>query len=48
MGLPFLWPIDIDLSDPSDQARRALFLSSSVGPFTPFGPSLSAEEGQLG
>ena len=26
MGLPFLWPMDIDLSGPSDQARRALFL----------------------
>ena len=26
MGLPFLWPMDIDPSGPSDQARRALFL----------------------
>ena len=48
MGLPFLWPMDIDPSNPSDQARRALFLSSLVAPFTPFGPLLSAEGGQLG
>ena len=48
MGLPFLWPMDIDPLGPSDQARRALFLSSSVAPFTPFGPSLSAEGVQLG
>ena len=26
MGLLFLWPMDIDLSSPSDQARQALFL----------------------
>ena len=48
MGLSFLWPMDVDLSGPSIQARRALFLSSSVAPFTPFGLSLSAEGGQLG
>ena len=48
MGLPFLRPMDIDPSGPSDQARQALFLCSSVAPFTPFGPSLSAEGGQLG
>ena len=30
MGLPFLWPMDIDPLGPSDQARRALFLSSST------------------
>ena len=50
MGLTFLWPMDIDLSGPPVQARRALFLllSSSVAPFTPFGPSLSVEGGQLG
>ena len=48
MGLSFLWPMDIDPSSPSVQAHRALFLSSSVAPFTPFGPSLSAEGGQLG
>ena len=48
MGLPFLWPMDIDPSWPYDQACRALFLSSSVAPFTPFGPLLSTEGGQLG
>ena len=50
MGLTFLWPMDIDPSGPPVQARRVLFLflSSSVAPFTPFGPSLSAEGGQLG
>ena len=50
MGLTFLWPMDIDPSGPPVQARWALFLllSSSVAPFTPFGPSLSAEGGQLG
>ena len=47
MGLSFFWPMDIDPSGPSVQAHRALFLSSSVAPFTPFGPSLSAEGGQL-
>ena len=31
MGLSFLWPMDIDPSDPSVQARQALFLSSSIG-----------------
>ena len=30
MGLPFLWPMDIDPSGPYDQAHRALFLSSSI------------------
>ena len=30
MGLPFLRAMDIDPSGPSDRARRALFLSSSV------------------
>ena len=40
--------MDIDPSGPSDQARQALFLCSSVAPFTPFGPSLSAKGGQLG
>ena len=50
MGLTFLWPMDIDPSGPPVQAHRALFLflSSSVAPFTPFGPSLSMEGGQLG
>ena len=50
MGLTLLWPMDIDLSGPPVQASRALFLflSSSVAPFTPFGPLLSAEGGQLG
>ena len=47
MDLSFLWPIDIDLSGPSVQARRALFLSSSVALFTPFSLSLSVEGGQL-
>ena len=40
--------MNVDPSGPSVQARRALFLSSSVAPFTPFGPSLSVEGGQLG
>ena len=48
MGLPFLRPMDIDPSGPSGRARRASFLSSSVAPFTPFGPSLFAKGGQLG
>ena len=50
MGLTLLWSMDIDSSGPPVQARRALFLflSSSVAPFTPFGPLLSAEGGQLG
>ena len=50
MGLTFLWPMDIDPSGPPVQARWALFLllSSSVAPFTPFGPSLYTERGQLG
>ena len=49
MGLNFLWSMDIDSPGPTVQARRALFLFlfSSVAPFTPFGPSLSAERGQL-
>ena len=48
MGLPFLRPMDIDPLGPSDRARRALFLSSSVVPFTPFGSSLSAEGANWG
>ena len=48
MGLSFLQPMDIDPSGPSGRAHRALFLSSSVALFTPFGPSLSAKGGQLG
>ena len=50
MGLTFLGPMDLGPSSPPVQARWALFLllSSSVAPFTPFGPSLSVKRGQLG
>ena len=48
MGLPSLRPMDIDPSGPSGRACQASFLSSSVVPFTPFGPSLPAKRGQLG
>ena len=48
MGLPFLRPMDIDPLGPSDRAHRALFLSSSIAPFTPFGSSLSAEGANWG
>ena len=40
--------MDVDPSGPSYRARRASFLSSSVAPFTHFGPSLFEKDGQLG
>ena len=48
MGLPFLQPMDIDPSGPSGQALQVLFLSSSVAPFTPFGPLLIARGANWG
>ena len=47
-GLISFRPMDMDPSSPSCRAHRALFLSSSVAPFTPFGPSLSKKGSQLG
>ena len=41
-GLAFFRPMDMDPSGPSG---RASFLSSSVAPFTHFGPSLSKKGG---
>ena len=38
----------MDPSGPSYRVRRASFLSSSIAPFTLFGPSLFEKEGQLG
>ena len=38
----------MDPSGPSYRVRRASFLSSSVVPFTLFGPSLFEKDGQLG
>ena len=48
MSLPFIRPMDIDPSGPSCRTRQVSFLSSSVAPFTPFGPSLSEKGGQMG
>ena len=47
-GLASYRPMDMDPSGPSYRARWALFLSSSIAPFTPFGPSLFEKESQLG
>ena len=44
-GLTSFRPMDMDPSGPSCQAHLASFLSSSVAPFTPFGPSLSEKGG---
>ena len=48
MGLPFVRPMDIDPSGPSCRACQVSFLSSSLAPFTPFGPSLFEKGGQMG